>query len=252
MNPDPKINRLMTAGSVVLIFLAVAFWFDLWGHLPPPLPPVPTDPSFTNTTTVRLSAQELIDMEADTSGMDCVACHDPGKPVELHFDEQSNIILPQAHLDLVYSRMNCAACHLESEGREVEWDDDDNVIVPEAHQLGMLRHGDNQRNNDCFNCHNKDNLSQLNLRSGRLVDFTETSLLCGECHGPTYRDWELGLHGRMDGYWDKQSGEAVPKACTSCHDPHHPAFPSMIPTPAPQYYLIEAALDPPAKEPDHE
>jgi predicted CXXCH cytochrome family protein len=252
MNPDPKINRLMTGASVVLIVLAIAFWFDVWGHVAPPPPLGLYDPAFTNTTTVRLSARELIDLEEDVSGMDCAACHEPGKPVELHYDDLGNIVLPKDHLDLVYSRMNCAACHLESEEREVEWDDDDNIIVPEAHQLAVLSHGNNQRNNDCFNCHNKDNLAQLNLRNGRLIDFTETSLLCSECHGPTYRDWELGLHGRTDGSWDEALGEVNRKDCTSCHDPHHPAFPKMLPTPAPQYYQQEASADHKNEDTAHE
>lgn len=252
MNSDAKINRLTTGATLVLFFLVIAFWVDLWGHSAPGLPMGADDPVFTNTTTVRLSAQELIDLEEDTSGMDCAACHEEGEPVELHYDDNSNIVLPPDHLDLVYSRMNCAACHAESEEREMEWDDDDNVIIPVAHRLTVLSHGNNQRNNDCFNCHNKDNLAQLNLRGGQLVDFSETSLLCSECHGPTYRAWELGLHGRIDGYWDRTAGDAERKACTSCHDPHHPAFPRMQPAPAPQYYQIESPDSHATEENSHE
>jgi hypothetical protein len=239
MNQGPMINRMTTGATLVFAFLAVAFWFNLWGHLAPQTEYEPTDPVFTNTATVRLSAQELIDLGEDTSGMDCSACHEPGDPVELHFDEQTNIILPLDHQDLVYSRMNCVACHLESEEKEMEWDDDGNVIIPVAHRLEVLRHGDNRRNNDCFNCHHKEDLSKLNLRSGRLVEFTETTLLCSECHGPTTRAWEDGLHGRTEGYWDTTQGEALRKECTSCHDPHHPRFPEMLTGPAPNYYRAE-------------
>src|SRR5436190_5125 len=53
------------------------------------------------------------------------------------------------------------------------------------------------------------------------------------CHGPTYRDWEIGIHGRKSGYWDKRLGAAVRQDCTSCHDPHSPAFPSLTPGPGP-------------------
>lgn len=252
MNQKRMIGRMTTGATLVFVFLAIAFWFDLWGHLPARPEFTPADPVFTNTTTVRLSAQELIDLEEDISGMDCSACHEPGDPVELHFDEAANIVLPKDHQDLVYSRMNCAACHHESEEKEMEWDDDGNVIIPVAHRLDVLRHGDNQRNNDCFNCHHKEDLSKLNLRNGNLVEFTETALLCSECHGPTYRGWEMGLHGRTDGYWDPELGSANRKACTSCHDPHHPAFPEMLTGPAPQYYLPDQAAAHDTTEDSHE
>ena len=129
--------------------------------------------------------------------MDCYACHDKAKPPQLKFDTNNNVILPKEHEDLV------------------------------------LRHGRNNRNNQCFNCHDQANLDRLLTRDGRRLEFKDSSLLCASCHGPTYRDWEVGVHGRISGYWDRQSGEITRKDCTSCHDPHAPRFPALKPAPAP-------------------
>ena len=61
----------------------------------------------------------------------------------------------------------------------------------------------------------------------------ESPRLCGSCHGPTYEDWEGGIHGKTVGYWDRSLGEAERYACVSCHDPHDPTIPPMKPTPPP-------------------
>lgn len=246
MNGEQKKDWVATGMSAVFVLLVVLFWVDLWGDTVSRPPIAPADPVFTNTTTVRHSAQELIDLEADTSGMDCTACHEAGQPVELHYNGGNNIVLPPAHLDLVYSRMNCPACHRDSEQREINWDDEGNTIVPEAHRQQFLRHGENKRNNDCFNCHDKNNLAQLKLRDGTTLKFTESSRLCGGCHGPTYRDWEAGIHGRTGGHWLRDAGPPQRKDCTSCHDPHFPAFPRMFPAPAP--HALRAPVNDPAPE----
>ena len=163
--------------------------------MPPSLTPV--DPQFTNTATVRLSAAELIRTGGDTSGLTCYACHDTKKEVKLHLDTNGNVILPEEHKDLV------------------------------------MRHGRNLRNNQCFNCHDADNLELLQTRDGRQLKMEESTKLCASCHGPTYRDWEAGIHGRLSGYWNQQQGAVTRQDCTSCHDPHAPAFPSMKPGPGP-------------------
>ena len=57
--------------------------------------------------------------------------------------------------------------------------------------------------------------------------------MCGSCHGPTYRDWEAGVHGRTSGYWDRSLGPMDRKACVNCHNPHAPHFPGRPPAPGP-------------------
>jgi hypothetical protein len=65
------------------------------------------------------------------------------------------------------------------------------------------------------------------------LKIVESPALCGSCHGPTYRDWEAGVHGRTSGYWQRDLGSIDRKVCTSCHNPHSPAFPSRPPAPGP-------------------
>ena len=72
----------------------------------------------------------------------------------------------------------------------------------------MARHG---RNNNCFNCHDETNLTLLQTRDGRELKLANSPPLCGSCHGPTYRDWEAGAHGRTSGYWDRSSGTDRPQ-----------------------------------------
>jgi len=96
-----------------------------------------------------------------------------------------------------------------------------------------MGHGTHGRNNNCFNCHNETNLVTLQSRDHRELKITDSPSLCGSCHGPTYRDWEAGAHGRTGGHWSTNFGEVTYKPCTACHDPHHPKFPGRKPAPAP-------------------
>ena len=191
-------NSLAVTGLTVVFFgLAVAFYLDLWGRQPA-LSPIPAAaPDFTNTATVRMSAAELFRTGGDTSGMACYSCHDEKKPVVVHLNTNGTVILPEAHRDLV------------------------------------LRHGRNNRNDHCFNCHDPKNLEQLRPREGQVFKLTESTFMCASCHGPTYRDWGAGIHGRTTGFWDRKRGESIRQDCTSCHDPHAPAFPPLKPGPGP-------------------
>ncbi len=93
-----------------------------------------------------------------------------------------------------------------------------------------LNHGLNER---CLDCHDNDNRNELVLAGGKTVSFQQVPLLCAKCHGPTYRDWQKGMHGRTNGYWDTNSGEQKHLSCIQCHDPHQPAFSRMKTYPAP-------------------
>jgi hypothetical protein len=91
-------------------------------------------------------------------------------------------------------------------------------------------HGINDR---CFNCHDRENRNLLVLNGGETIDFAESSRLCAECHGPVWRDWEHGVHGRTVGYWDASRGTREQLSCVECHDPHVPAYEPMRPLPGP-------------------
>src|ERR1039458_8175991 len=70
----------------------------------------------------------------------------------------------------------------------------------------VMGHGKHGRNNNCFNCHNETNLLFLQPRDGRELTFSQSSQLCGSCHGPTKADWDAGAHGRTSGFWDRNPG----------------------------------------------
>ncbi|HVP09707.1 MAG TPA: hypothetical protein VMV94_00810 [Phycisphaerae bacterium] len=95
----------------------------------------------------------------------------------------------------------------------------------------VLKHGINTR---CFNCHNLTNRDTFVDDWGREIPYDQPQLVCAKCHGPVYRDWLHGSHGRVNGYWDATRGPAQRRKCVECHDPHQPPFPPMRPAPPPQ------------------
>jgi hypothetical protein len=186
-------------GVLVAAFaaLAVAFFVDAWGRIPhwPEIPLV--DPELVQPDTVRESYAELVRKKEDLSDFDCYACHEKGVPPPIRYDTNHNIIIPKEHSNIV------------------------------------MGHGRHDRNNNCFNCHNENNLEHFQTRDGRELTFAESTPLCGSCHGPTYRDWEAGAHGRSNGEWSRAEGRFERQDCVACHDPHAPKFPGRKPLPPP-------------------
>lgn len=191
---------------VLFALLACAFYFDLPGGSVARQTIPLVDTNFLSTATVRQSYADLVRAKEDLSDFDCYACHERGKPPPLRFDANQNLIIPKEHSDIV------------------------------------MGHGSHGRNNNCFNCHNENNLEQLQTRDGRPLKFSDSPQLCGSCHGPTYRDWEAGVHGRISGYWDLKLGAGDRKQCVNCHNPHSPRFPGRKPAPGP--YPLRASSTP--------
>lgn len=209
MNNISKTPITLIGLSGTFLALTAAFLLGSWGQSPS-LPPIPlVDPAFTNTATVRVSAAELSRTGGDMSDFDCYVCHDKKQPVKLRFDTNQTLIIPTEHKDIV------------------------------------MGHGRHNRNNNCFNCHNETNLELLQTRDGRELKLVESTPLCGSCHGPTYRDWEAGVHGRTSGHWDRKAGPIKREDCVSCHNPHAPAFPSRPPAPGPHplHALVKGAQE---------
>lgn len=101
----------------------------------------------------------------------------------------------------------------------------------------VLEHGLNDR---CENCHSTRDESQLVLYGGIEVPYAKVEELCAKCHGPTFRDWEQGIHGKSEGSWDPAAPEHRRMRCTECHDPHRPAFGVMTPLPPPRTLRMRA------------
>jgi hypothetical protein len=180
-----------------------------------PLIPL-VDTNFISTATARMSAADLIRTGGDISGMECYACHDKKNPPKLKFNAEGDVVVPKEHEDIV------------------------------------MGHGRHHRNNNCFNCHDESNLEALQTRDGRHLKISESPALCGSCHGPTYRDWEAGVHGRTSGYWKRDAGPIDRKVCTSCHNPHSPPFPPRAPAPGPHLLHPNLAKNHTPPNPEHD
>jgi uncharacterized CHY-type Zn-finger protein len=104
-------------------------------------------------------------------------------------------------------------------------------------------------NRSCLACHNTFDRDSLILAGGRLLGFNESYKLCGQCHGPKYRDWKLGIHGKRTGEWN---GNKQYLLCVHCHDPHSPRFKDMQPltTPrGPEHIYIDSIYEKQEKNP---
>jgi formate-dependent nitrite reductase cytochrome c552 subunit len=80
--------------------------------------------------------------------------------------------------------------------------------------------------------------------AGGQIAWNQPQLLCAKCHGPVYRDWQAGSHGRANGYWDLSRGEQTRRKCIECHDPHSPPFQALKPAPGPNTLRMGAPFAP--------
>lgn len=83
----------------------------------------------------------------------------------------------------------------------------------------------------CLACHYESDRDSLVLAGGKLLGFDESYKLCGQCHGPKFRDWKLGIHGKRTGNWNGQKQYLL---CVHCHNPHTPKIQKLQPMPAPR------------------
>lgn len=102
--------------------------------------------------------------------------------------------------------------------------------VNNYHDTVVMDHGLNGR---CVNCHHQEDRNSLVTRNGEKLGFGESTKLCSNCHGPSYRQWQRGVHGKTLGFWDESRGEKRRLTCVECHDPHSPHYEPMEPLPGP-------------------
>jgi hypothetical protein len=108
----------------------------------------------------------------------------------------------------------CSSCHdpkskVDATRRQLQFHDE---------QQDVMNHGPDRW---CLDCHDAQNRDVLRSAAGAPIVFTESYLLCGQCHGDKYRDWKVGVHGKRTGMWD---GDKVYFLCVNCHNPHTPAW----------------------------
>lgn len=119
---------------------------------------------------------------------------------------------------------NCTACH------QIFRSASPAGAVLGYHREITLQHGMNDR---CINCHDVEDRERLTLRDGTTIPFAQTPLLCAQCHGTVFRDWERGTHGKTLGSWITGSEAQRRLSCNECHDPHSPRYPPYAPLPGP-------------------
>ena len=197
MSTQPKTPATLWLLAAAFSLLTLVFLASPPGKPSLPVGIAAVDTNFLDPSTVRRSYADLIQAKEDLSDFDCYACHDKGKPPPLRYDANQKLIIPKEHANIV------------------------------------MHHGSHERNNNCFNCHNETNLEQLQPRDKRELRLSDSTPLCGSCHGPTYRDWEAGVHGRTNGHWDRARGDFDRENCVNCHNPHAPKFPGRKPAPGP-------------------
>jgi hypothetical protein len=101
-------------------------------------------------------------------------------------------------------------------------------VLTKKHKEIVLHH--DEQNRWCLDCHDAKDRDKLHLASGKPIEFTESYRLCGQCHGPTLRDWKAGEHGKRTGSWN---GKKQYLLCANCHNPHSPRFKPLQPLPPP-------------------
>ena len=156
-----------------------------------------------------------------------------GLPEDLHLDKKP--VRETKGLDL--TRMgwsyNCMDCH--------------KLIQAKWHHTQFVEHKniklDHGANRFCLNCHHPKERNAFADYDGSIIPEENVVQLCGRCHGPAYRDWKAGVHGRKNGFWLKEKGPQTQLRCIQCHDPHSPKFKPIKPLKAPTYPARAAQSD---------
>jgi len=149
-----------------------------------------------------------------------------GLPTDTHLDKTPPRQTKGLDLVKLGWTYNCMECHKLFPAK---WHYDRPM---NEHQDITLDHGNNRF---CLNCHHPKNRNAFVDYDGSEIVQSDVVLLCAKCHGPTYRDWQAGVHGRQNGFWNAGMGEKTKLRCIQCHDPHSPKYKSMKPLPPLRY-----------------
>jgi len=150
-----------------------------------------------------------------------------GLPTDTHLDKTPPRQTKGLDLVKLGWTYNCMECHKLL--KQPKWTYDRPMV---EHKDIALNHGNNRF---CLNCHHATNRNAFVDYDGSEIKQSDVVLLCAKCHGPTYRDWQAGVHGRQNGFWNTDLGESTKLRCIQCHDPHNPRFQAMKPLPPLRY-----------------
>ena len=137
--------------------------------------------------------------------------------------------------------VRCATCH---DTREPNDDIHRSEDLDQFHQGLNYAHG----GQSCLSCHHAGDYDHLRKADGETLEFSESMMLCAQCHSLQHRDYLNGSHGGMTGYWDLTRGGRQRHSCVDCHDPHRPAYPKVLPVFPPKAVIGEHT----EKDKDHE
>lgn len=148
---------------------------------------------------------ELYERDMSASIHDTTPVRGNPGPLRLHVDEDA---------------YECSICHEGFSGdMGAEALEGEHANITFDHGLNLL----------CLNCHHPENSDVYVYHDGSEIPGDDPTQLCAKCHGPHYKEWNLGIHGRASGAWSPDRGEQSKLNCIQCHDPHRPAFQPMRP-----------------------
>ena len=166
-----------------------------------------------------LSAEESGDRKENAPGRTNAVVH---SVIFKQSEGPPKIITGLTNLHGQSAMASCSACHSTTRP---------NIETRSAAELDQFHQGLKYQHGNltCLSCHNATNYDTLRLADSRAVQFSDVMTLCSQCHGPQRRDYDMGLHGGMNGHWDLSKGGRTRNICINCHDPHSPAFPLVMP-----------------------
>jgi hypothetical protein len=158
--------------------------------------------------------------------------------IDADYLHEEAVVRPRA--DKLMYNMPCVACHNEGVAPPPANNDPRLLSSPMyAHEAYAPRDPKDFKHGNgaiwCLDCHSRTNRDALIDHRGNEISFNQPQKLCGKCHGPVYRDWRDGIHGKRIGMWDK-GGKKRWWVCTECHNPHdtQPGFKPIVPEPPPE------------------
>jgi hypothetical protein len=162
--------------------------------------------------TVSIRADTPSDVEVEKVSSTPLPTSPPGQDIQVPPPPFSEDIFP------------CMECH------EIIDPNPERRALEEFHEEILLNH--DEENRWCLDCHDADNRDVLRLASGKTIPFEESYRLCAQCHGPKFRDWKAGVHGKRMGRWDGKERSYL--LCVHCHNPHDPKYPHIAPMAKPE------------------